>query len=357
MSFQSTPRTSSIETNFEHLLRRVQAISSVLFPFFFYAGLILFAILGIAKTIAVLASIGLLWGGIFLGTESLRKRASLSRPCPHGIKGGVRGSCEDCALIARVSQLEMQARSEQLERKEAIRESAMALRAREIRRLSAAWITQADSYFAMTPRQFEDSIAELFRRLGYAVEQTPFSSDGGKDAIALKDGKKFLIECKRFGDHSTVGRRDIQILHSAMVDSKAEQGFYVTTGSFAQTAIEYAKKNNIKIYDRTAVPRLVAQAYGQSQDSSIAEVICYDCGARIRLPLSEATASGRCENGHEVLMNITLKDLGVVHLSEQDAPTCPRCGSPMRKISRFGRAFWGCSKFPTCRGTRPAHRG
>jgi len=54
MSFQSTPRTSSIETNFRDLLRRVQAISSY-FSIFLLCRLILFAILGIAKTIAVLA--------------------------------------------------------------------------------------------------------------------------------------------------------------------------------------------------------------------------------------------------------------------------------------------------------------
>jgi hypothetical protein len=31
---------------------------------------------------------------------------------------------------------------------------------------------------------------------------------------------------------------------------------------------------------------------------------------------------------------------------------CPRCGSPMRlRSGRYGR-FWGCSRYPNCRGTR-----
>ncbi len=39
------------------------------------------------------------------------------------------------------------------------------------------------------------------------------------------------------------------------------------------------------------------------------------------------------------------------------APTCPQCGSRMvrrtaRKGPRAGRQFWGCSRYPTCRGTR-----
>ena len=41
----------------------------------------------------------------------------------------------------------------------------------------------------------------------------------------------------------------------------------------------------------------------------------------------------------------------------QDVPNCPRCESPMQKrTARRGRnaggQFWGCSKFPRCRGTR-----
>lgn len=33
-------------------------------------------------------------------------------------------------------------------------------------------------------------------------------------------------------------------------------------------------------------------------------------------------------------------------------PTCPRCGSPMRRRSgRYGQ-FWGCSRYPSCKGTR-----
>lgn len=36
----------------------------------------------------------------------------------------------------------------------------------------------------------------------------------------------------------------------------------------------------------------------------------------------------------------------------QNVPKCPKCGSPMRKRNgKFGE-FWGCSTFPTCKGTR-----
>ncbi|WP_292941001.1 topoisomerase DNA-binding C4 zinc finger domain-containing protein [Novosphingobium sp. 32-60-15] len=39
------------------------------------------------------------------------------------------------------------------------------------------------------------------------------------------------------------------------------------------------------------------------------------------------------------------------------APSCPQCGSSMqrrtaRKGYRAGKQFWGCTRYPTCRGTR-----
>ncbi len=39
----------------------------------------------------------------------------------------------------------------------------------------------------------------------------------------------------------------------------------------------------------------------------------------------------------------------------QDAPACPACGKPMqrRTARRTGEAFWGCTRYPDCRGTRP----
>lgn len=41
-----------------------------------------------------------------------------------------------------------------------------------------------------------------------------------------------------------------------------------------------------------------------------------------------------------------------------DTPLCPKCGAPMRRRTArqgpgAGSQFWGCSKYPDCKGTRP----
>jgi restriction system protein len=40
---------------------------------------------------------------------------------------------------------------------------------------------------------------------------------------------------------------------------------------------------------------------------------------------------------------------------EETAPACPLCGTSLvLRIGRAGTRFWGCSRFPACRGTRQA---
>lgn len=40
--------------------------------------------------------------------------------------------------------------------------------------------------------------------------------------------------------------------------------------------------------------------------------------------------------------------------SGEAAPVCPRCGSPMRERTGPTGRFWGCTRYPECKGTRPA---
>ena len=37
--------------------------------------------------------------------------------------------------------------------------------------------------------------------------------------------------------------------------------------------------------------------------------------------------------------------------TDVDAPACPLCGQPMRRRAGRRGEFWGCSAYPTCRGT------
>ena len=43
--------------------------------------------------------------------------------------------------------------------------------------------------------------------------------------------------------------------------------------------------------------------------------------------------------------------------TDTNAPSCPQCEKPMQRRSSTRGAFWGCSGYPDCRGTRPVEAG
>lgn len=183
------------------------------------------------------------FGGWFLlfligiGIGSIVTSVKQNKRCAHGVRRGKDGGCHDCVAEEERRHAEWKASQEVSQRLKTIKKDAIALRNAELCSLTTKWLSKSELYQQMTPQRFEASVAVLFRQLGYEVTQTPYSNDRGKDAIAWKDGKKYLIECKHYEAANVIGRRDLQIFVAAMKEENAEAGFYINTGRFAKTAI------------------------------------------------------------------------------------------------------------------------
>jgi restriction endonuclease/topoisomerase-like DNA binding C4 zinc finger protein len=321
---------------------------------FLFAALFWPTILSSIRYFGGLTTLGIYIGACLLwGLFSARKLPGRREVCAHGVRAGAIGRCPTCGEEATQREAEIKSKSEadarDRQRLGEIATNAQKMRASELERLSKAWVSHAEAYFKMDPQKFENAIAELFRTMGYRVEQTPFTNDGGKDAVAWKDGKKFLIECKRYGETNSVGRRDLQIFVAAMHEEKADAGFYINTGVFARTVTDYAEKNRITIYDRARFPLLVNQAYPQPGDFSTAKVTCFRCGSIISMPVRDVPTTDECPNGHPVTSDIYKRDLGFF----TSIPDCVKCGSPMKIVRGWQKEFWGCSRYPKCRSKRP----
>lgn len=99
-----------------------------------------------------------------------------------------------------------------------------------------------DLLYKLEPRRFEVLVAELLSDMGYEVELTPETRDGGRDILAAFDlphGKILtLVECKRFRPERKVG---IDILERFLwvMDrkDKASCGLIATTSYFSPEAI------------------------------------------------------------------------------------------------------------------------
>ena len=74
-------------------------------------------------------------------------------------------------------------------------------RRRRIRRL--------EDLLALTPAQFEEAIAALFRRMGYrSVERTGKAGDLAADIHCTdKAGRNLVVQCKRYAQRHRIGRR------------------------------------------------------------------------------------------------------------------------------------------------------
>jgi restriction system protein len=58
-----------------------------------------------------------------------------------------------------------------------------------------------ESIKALSWREFEMLVGEIYRRRGYSVAETESGADGGIDLIARKDGEKFFVQCKHWQKH------------------------------------------------------------------------------------------------------------------------------------------------------------
>jgi restriction system protein len=117
------------------------------------------------------------------------------------------------------------------------------------------------------------------------------------------------VQCKHWKARS-VGVKVVRELFGVLKAANANHGVVVTYGSFTLEAVEFAKANSITLIDGPKLTRMIASVQ-QSGNMKSAPV-----------PATQA---------------------------------CPKCGSPMvlreaRKGPHAGKKFWGCSKFPVCRG-------
>ena len=160
-------------------------------------------------------------------------------------------------------------------------------------------------------RHFETYMAESFREQGYFVMETPEGPDNGVDLVLRKDGEKTYVQCKHWKTNS-VGVQKVRELLGAMAAGGAHNGIFVTSGAYTQPAKAFARENGIKLVDGTRLGDMIVSA---------------------------GPANSRMDQ------------------VAAESPLCPECRADMvrrtaRRGQNAGKEFWGCPKYPQCRGIR-----
>jgi len=163
----------------------------------------------------------------------------------------------------------------------------------------------------MSWQEFETLVGEAFRRKGYSVlDVGGGGADGGVDLVLLKGRESFLVQCKQWKAYK-VGVDVVRELYGVMAAKGATGGFVVTSGVFSDDAKAFASGQNIMLIDGSAL--------------------------------------------HALIRGVGIPASNPVQMSNQ--PTCPVCQGAMvkrtaKRGANAGNEFWGCSRYPACKGTR-----
>ena len=172
-----------------------------------------------------------------------------------------------------------------------------------------------ESIRSLSWREFEEIVAEVFRRKGYSVaENTSLGSDGGIDVALKKNGDLTIVQCKQWRTQK-VGVSVVREMYGVMVASQAVSVIIITSGLFTQDAQSFATGKPIELIEGSQLASLVKSV----QESSD--------------PIQPGEAS---------------PDLST---------NCPQCGSQLvlrtaRRGANAGNKFYGCSSYPACRYTK-----
>lgn len=155
--------------------------------------------------------------------------------------------------------------------------------------------------------QFEQLIADSYRRKGFDAELTPEGADDGVDIVLRERDNMLLVQCKHWNSYR-VGVSVARELFGVMHAKGARKAVLATSGRLTDEAERFCRDNVIYWLDADRLPGFIDPQAMPPQAE-----IAADRGSR-----------------------------------------CSLCGNSMmaRTARKTGRLFWGCSRYPACRGKR-----
>lgn len=169
-------------------------------------------------------------------------------------------------------------------------------------------------------RRFEALIEALFKQAGFETKTQSHGADQGVDIWLYSRNQPGLavsiVQCKHWTNK--VGVEKLRELRGVMAAYKIPRGQFVTTASYSDAALKFAKENGINALDAQGVLNLISKREPDQQ---------------------------------QALLDVALE-------GEYWRPTCVNCGIKLIERSSLGggKAFWGCQNYPRCKTTMQMRR-
>ena len=105
-----------------------------------------------------------------------------------------------------------------------------------------------DQLHALSPAEFEEYVAQLFRKKGYKVALRGGSGDKGVDLeLQQAGGRRAIVQCKRY--RRPVGPEVVRELFGTLVHERVSHAFLVTTADISNSARVWAQDKPMTLID------------------------------------------------------------------------------------------------------------
>lgn len=106
--------------------------------------------------------------------------------------------------------------------------------------------------------QFEDWCACLLSNLGYRnIQKTKSSGDQGADLIAIYNGEKYAVQCKRY--NGKLGNKPIQEVLAAKYYYNCDYAFVMTNSFFTDGALSISGSTGVGLWNRNRLIMMMEQ--------------------------------------------------------------------------------------------------
>lgn len=162
-------------------------------------------------------------------------------------------------------------------------------------------------------RRFEAVCEALYAQAGFTTRSQSHGADGGIDIWLQSRHSDVprIVQCKHWRTKA-VGVKEMREFFGVMASHQLKSGTYVTSSTFSDDAIAFAKANGIHAQDGTALLKLISQRTAEQQAALLA----------------------------------------VAYEGEYWRPTCASCGAKMieKDSKKNDGSFWGCANYRRCGG-------
>jgi len=133
------------------------------------------------------------------------------------------------------------------------------------RRRRVAWVRQrrldseVETTDQMTGTAFELLVQRLLARDGWEAAVVGGAGDLGADVVAMKDGRRLVVQCKRYRADRAVQSGEMQkFVGTARPHHHADDAWFVTTSRFTPAAADYGQAHRIRLFDRDQLAQWMA---------------------------------------------------------------------------------------------------